>query len=376
MARERMVWLDGLRLIAGLSMVGLHCTADSSGLPWVAYEPEERIGPLFLRAVFYTARTELFLLISVFLLLLSMERRPRFFGETMREQARRLLIPFVFWTFFYAVFNVIKAETFGYGSAYSLALFESKTWLGFFLLGDVKYHMHFLPTSFALLVFYPLFGIAKQRPWLGLLILVCLFLRKEIDTFIYRNFWGHESLPYLIRAVKVATYTGYGFTAAALLGIWERRRTADLSKYRAPMMIAGLCLFAFKLRATGTAISTGVWPYADLLGYWADFLMPVILFVTLMAFSEKHFPAVLSRGARYSFGIYLSHPIFVDFAEILLKDADLNPLMQVFVKIGLAVPLSVILVILVARWPAAAWTIGLGRVPSFPAFSSLQKEVR
>ena len=375
MTQDRMIWLDGLRLIAGLSMVGLHCTADSNGLPWVAYDPSERVGPLLLRAIFYTARTELFLLISVFLLLLSIERRPRFFSETMREQARRLLVPFVFWTFFYAAFNIIKAETFGYGAAYSQAVLEPKTWLGFFLLGDVKYHMHFLPTLFALLVFYPIFGFAKQRPWLGLLVLICLLLRREIDAYVYRNFWGHESLPYLIRAVKVVTYAGYGFAAAALLGIWERRKSLGLSKFRALMMIAGLCLFAFKLRATGTAITTGVWPYTDFLGYWADFLMPVILFIILMAYSEKHFPEALSRCARYSFGIYLSHPIFVDFAEILLKDADLNPLLQVFVKIGLALPLSFVLVVLIARSPVA-WTIGLGRVPRFPTFNSLQKEVR
>ena len=98
--KERLVWLDALRLAAGLSMVGLHSTADSSGLPWVDYSLAERTGPILLRAVLYTARTEPFLMISVFLLLMALDRRPATYRQTIPVQVRRLLVPFALRTVF------------------------------------------------------------------------------------------------------------------------------------------------------------------------------------------------------------------------------------------------------------------------------------
>lgn len=66
---SRMVWLDCLRLAASLSMVGLHASSDITGQPFPDFDVADRVGPVLFRSVVYLARTELFLLISVFLLL-------------------------------------------------------------------------------------------------------------------------------------------------------------------------------------------------------------------------------------------------------------------------------------------------------------------
>jgi len=92
----RLVWLDSLRLIAGVSMVGLHATSDAMGQPFAQFDQADRILPMLVRAVIYTARTELFLIISVFLLLMALDNRPKTYRATIAVQARRLLIPFVF----------------------------------------------------------------------------------------------------------------------------------------------------------------------------------------------------------------------------------------------------------------------------------------
>ena len=144
---DRMVWLDALRLIAGISMVGLHGSTDANGQPFPDASPPERLGPLVFRMIIYTARTELFLIISIFLLLMALERRPRGYFETLKEQARRLLIPFAFWTVFYALYSLIKAYSYGYQDAIFNDLQSVSAWLGYFVLGDVKYHMHFIPAS-------------------------------------------------------------------------------------------------------------------------------------------------------------------------------------------------------------------------------------
>ena len=91
-------------------MVGLHSTADPNGAPWVDYEPAARILPLAVRAVIYIARTELFIVISLFLLLMSLDSRERGYVATIREQARRLLVPFLFWCMFFAFYNLVKVS--------------------------------------------------------------------------------------------------------------------------------------------------------------------------------------------------------------------------------------------------------------------------
>ncbi len=112
--RNREVWIDGLRLLAGLSMVGLHASADAYGQPFPNASAEARVLPMLLRAVLYIARTELFLLISVFLLLMAVQARPRRYSETLRQLMGRLLPSFLFWTVFYLFYSLLKAQAFGY----------------------------------------------------------------------------------------------------------------------------------------------------------------------------------------------------------------------------------------------------------------------
>jgi surface polysaccharide O-acyltransferase-like enzyme len=113
-ARERMVWLDALRLVAGVSMVGLHASSDATGQPFVAFEPAERVGPVLFRSIIYMARTELFIIISLFLLIMALEKRPRSYVETISQQVQRLLVPFMFWVIVFAFWRIIKANEFGY----------------------------------------------------------------------------------------------------------------------------------------------------------------------------------------------------------------------------------------------------------------------
>ena len=320
-SEERFVWLDSLRLAAGVSMVGLHATSDSQGQPFALYDQADRIAPMILRAVIYTARTELFLIISLFLLLMALEKRPKSYGQVIEVQSRRLLLPFVFWTFFYAGYNLIKADAFGYMNSATQALSDPFEWVGFFLLGSVKYHMHFIPTLFGLILFFPLFKLAVKYPVLGILVFVCLLVKRDMDAFIYKEFWGTDILPYAVRMLKITSYVGYGLMAGAFLGIWRQTDSKIRTQFVPLLCFFGLLLFSIKLIATWKTIETGRWPFDYTAGYWADFLMPVLLFAIAMSLGHKSWPTILSRLAPYSFGIYLCHPIFLDLAEIWLREA-------------------------------------------------------
>ncbi len=365
----RLVWLDSLRLIAGVSMVGLHATSDAMGQPFAQFDQADRILPMLIRAIIYTARTELFLIISVFLLLMALDNRPKTYRATIAVQARRLLIPFAFWTVFYAFYNLIKAGAFGYEDAIWSALGSPFEWVSFALLGSVKYHMHFIPTLFGLLLMYPLFVLAKRYPVMGLFVLVCLLVKRDLDGFVYSHFWGSDALPFLVRGVKIITYAGYGMIAGAFLGIWQQTSVQWRQQFVPVLLFFGALLFLIKLVATWKTVETGKWAFDYTAGYYADFLMPVVLFAIVMALGHWNWPSILSRLAPYSFGIYLCHPIFLDLIEVWLSGRMFSPIAQVSAKILIAITLTSLLVWGLEKSRMLAWTVGLGPLPRLPIFT-------
>lgn len=367
--KDRLIWLDAMRLTAGVSMLMLHCTADPTGQPWVAWPEADRWAPMLLRAVLYIARTELFLMISIFLLLMALDRRPRSYRQTMGEQCRRLLVPFAFWTIFYAFYELIKADAFGYAASHWAQLSDPMAWARYFFLGEVKFHMHFIPTLFGLVILYPLFRVAVDNPWIGVGVIACLVLKRELDGFVWSTFWGTDWLPWVVRAVKIATYAGYGLVAASFYGLWRRFGTGMISW--APLVAyAGALLFAIKLISVEKTVSGGAWPFGYTPGYWADFLMPVMLFLLAMLLAGKAWPPILSRLAPYSFGIYLCHPMALDLIEIALKDTTLSPIGQVSIKIAGTLVATSLIVALISRISLVAWTIGLGPLPLIPRLTA------
>lgn len=369
-----MVWIDGLRLIAGVSMVGLHASSDVNGQPFPDFSTWERVGPVMFRSIMYLARTELFLIISLFLLFMSLDNRPRDYRFVIFEQSKRLLHPFLFWVVFYAFYRLIKAHYFGYEDAIWAQLINPVDWLGFVVLGDVQYHMHFLPTLFGMVLLYPVCLIAIEKPWTGLVVLICLFTKREVDIWL----WSHAKIipahDYVIRLVKILTYMGYGFVAASAYGVYKKvGGIRNVSQYFNSILFVGGVLYLLKLVYSFRVVEYGNWQFGYAPGYWADFLMPVVLFFLFMSSQYISRFSWLSRLAPYSFGIYLVHPIFLDMVEIALWEATLNPMIFVLLKVTWAVSMSCIAVMVLQRTPGLGWTIGLG---SFPKFSQISRFVR
>lgn len=362
---SRMVWLDALRLLAGLSMVGLHASSDISGQPFPEFEPVERIGPVLFRAIVYTARTELFLIISLFLLTMSLDRRDRSYVQTVQEQARRLLVPFAFWALFYAFYRLLKASYFGYDAAILDQLQNPMNWMAYFTLGSVQYHMHFLPTLFGLVLFFPLYKIAVRTPAFGLVILICLFAKREIDGWIWSQLREIEGFEFLVRGVKLMTYAGYGIVAASFYGLLKSGVSNDrLRDYGKLAILIGVLLFGLKLVYSHKVVLSGNWEYNYDPAFWADFLMPVVLFMAALGFRDAPWPDVISKIAPYSFGIYLVHPALLDVAEIYLWDKGFSPSLYVALKVAFGLVATSLVVYFISKFRFLAWTVGLGPLPN------------
>jgi len=237
-------------------------------------------------------------------------------------------------------------------------------WAGYFTLGTVQYHMHFLPTLFGLVLLFPLYRCAIDRPWFGCIVLVCLFVKRETDLWLWAELSSYPWFDYLLRLVKIMTYAGYGIVATSFYGLYKRGIDANLRVSVLPVTIFVACLlFMIKLVYSHKVILSANWQYNYDPAFWADFLMPVFLFLIFMFSATGRFPLILSKLAPYSFGIYLVHPIFLDLLEILLWDQKLSPSLFVGIKTILGIISAALLTFILSKVQFLGWTVGLGPLP-------------
>ena len=72
--KVRMHWLDGARLAAAFCIIGIHSSSDRVGQAFADALPGDRVFAVMLRTVSEMASTEYFILVSLFLLAVRMNR--------------------------------------------------------------------------------------------------------------------------------------------------------------------------------------------------------------------------------------------------------------------------------------------------------------
>lgn len=364
--KPRMVWFDANRVCAAIGVVLIHCTTDFSGGAFPSASPEDRAVPVFLRSLAEFSGSEMFFTFSLFLMAMKLDRRRQDYGPSIREQARRLLVPFAVWTLFYIFFRLVKAETFNYGDHIRDQISVWQNWLGYFVLGNAQYHMHFLPTLFLLFLFYPVMKLGMRYPILGLSLFATLGVMHYVQGFI----WG---LPVtdlvrdgLIRATKVIGYVGYGLAAFALYGLWKDGIPRGESHLiRRGALFFALTAYVATLPFYGAALVNGSWGARDGWSFYGHFLMPLFMFCLFMGLQYGEWSPRWSRLARYTFGVYLAHPMVVDLFDVAVYRAGLglSPASLVILRFVLVLPVTFGIVVLLSRLKATAWTIGLGPAP-------------
>jgi surface polysaccharide O-acyltransferase-like enzyme len=361
-----MNWLDASRIFAAIGVVLIHCTSDIVGLPYGSVTEAQRIGPMVLRGIAELSGSELFFLFSLFLLAHKLDRRSAGYRETIRAQAQRLLVPFAAWTLFYVLFRFVKADALGYHAALFAQLGQFKYWVQYFLLGSAQYHLHFLPTMFALVLLYPAMEAAKRFPVLGLLILPMIFLLDVVQGYV----WGHFTDPMqrdcLLRIVKIACYSGYGFAAFSLYAIFKRGLTdADwASLFKTSLLLIAIGFMA-KLTYTHELIGSGQWGVRPVGANYAHFLLPVAIFMAFLCARRFRWPSWVSWIARYTFGVYLIHPAFIDLYDVAthMFALRIDPTIEVLAKWSFALVASFGSAYALSKMRPTAWLVGLGPVP-------------
>ena len=366
--KPRLVWFDANRVVAAAGVVMIHSSTDFGGKPFLDAEPADRLIPVFLRSLGEFSGSEMFFLFSLFMMAMRVDKGLPSYGDAISMQAKRLLVPFAFWVVFYAFFRLLKADAFNYAPYIWEQLVQVKSWFGYFILGKVQYHMHFLPTLFVLFLFYPLMRGATRYPVLGLTLFLTLGIMDNTQGFIWGLGLEPELREYILRALKILGYVGYGFAAFALYGVWkdgiprgESRLVRQLGFYFALLAyVATLPFFA-------TAVQNGDWGLRHGWDYYGHFLMPVCIFLIFMGSQFLEWSPRWSRLAMYTFGVYLVHPAVIDLFDIAAFKAGLADIVPpgalVLIRFAVALPVSFAVAYGLSKVKALAWTIGLGPAP-------------
>jgi len=367
-SKPRLVWFDASRVFAAFGVVLIHSTTDFGGQPFPDADQVQRFIPVLLRSIGELSGSEMFFMFSLFLMAMRVDKKMPSYGSAIATQAERLLVPFAFWVVFYAFFRLLKAETFNYGPYIWGQLGQVQSWLGYFILGKSQYQLHFLPTLFALFLFYPVMRAATRFPILGLTVVLTLGVMNNAQGML----WGINIDPvlrdYLMRALKVFGYVGYGMAAFAIYGLWKDGIPRGESRLirRCGFYFAALAWVA-TLPFFQVALETGSWGVRQGWDYFGHFLMPVFVFAIFMGGQYLQWSPRWTFLASYTFGVYLVHPLVIDVYDVVLFSTGLpvlmDPWMIVVLRFAVAVPASFALAYGLSKVHALAWTIGLGPTP-------------
>lgn len=372
----RMYWLDGARLAAAFCIIGIHSSADQAGQAFADALPGERVFPVMLRTVSEIASTEYFIMVSLFLLAVRMSKNELPYFSNVKQQVRRLLVPFLVWTVFYAFFRLYKAHHLGYTESMWSEITQWQNWVYYLTLGWSNYHMHFLPTLFVLILFYPIYKLAIRAPVIGLVVLPLIYLNSMFGGFIWRTFDDIMIIESWMRVAKLLTYTGYGFAAYALYGIWlsglDKKTTKSIFGFAMLALVIG---FLIRLIHAQEIIQTGNFGIRRGAVYMGHFLFPCFMVMAFMGSQYFRWPDKLSQWSKYSFGMYLMHPAFLYMIEVVLHGNTLSPTSLVLVKFTFAVTMSLCTAVAFGRSRWLAWTIGLGKIPWFETRTTAQPNV-
>lgn len=366
--RQRMVWFDANRVFAAVGVVLIHSTTDFSGQPFANVDPSERLIPVIIRSLGEFSGSEMFFLFSLFLMAMRVDRHLPNYSAVIGTQAKRLLVPFAFWVVFYAFFRLLKADAFNYSPYMWEQITEVKNWFGYFILGSSQYHMHFLPTLFAIFLFYPLMRGATRYPIFGLILFLTLGIMNNTQGFIWGLGLEDTVRDYILRAIKILGYVGYGFAAFAFYGLWkdgiprgEARLLRRGGLYLAAMAyLATIPFFAY-------AVQNGAWGVRTGWDFYGHFLMPTCIFLIFMGAQYLDWSARWSDLAKFSFGVYLVHPAVIDVFDIALFKSGVSdavsPTALVLLRFVIVLPASFLVSLGISKIKLLAWTIGLGPTP-------------
>ena len=335
--RERLYYLDWMRIFATFMVVTIHVSAPIIGTPY--YDAPTNWLSANLYESISRASVPLFVMISGALLL--GDQRDISYKAFLTKRVSKIFIPLVSWSFIYYLYQVID---------HWYPTFSIKQFISMFLSDSISNHFWFMYMILGIYLTTPIIKIfithAKKRDIKYFLI---LWFYVSFIVKIMMNYFG---LSFHIELFHVTNYIGF-YVLGYYLSHFDWKRIGG--KMSVLMTCIGMSL-TFFLTYYFTLRDEGI--FHD---FWYNYHTFGVLLSAIGIFIMcKHYLSNIKLGTllntfnSMSFGIYLVHILVM----WIFADSVINPLQALFHPI-LSIPLTVIFVVIVS----SALTFVISKIP-------------
>ena len=234
----------------------------------------------------------IFIMLSGMLLL----KKEETIGVIFKKRINKLIWPLLFWSLIFSLWQ----------SRYDISSFNIKDTFIAFLQGDIKYHLWYLYAILGLYIALPLFRVfVKHADKLFIKYFIILsFIISSISTLLW--------YLYQIRLMNGFEYfLGYG--SYFLLGFYLANYTITNKKEKIIYLFGGLGLIGTIIGTWYVSLQQG--SLNQVFYQYLTITTPFVamaVFLLVKKYGDKKSSNIMSLISKYSFGIYLVHPIFLD----------------------------------------------------------------
>lgn len=349
MNKKRITWIELLRIVACIGVIGIHVASQhfrdmplDSGVWRVSnfYHGINRFA------------VSVFVMISGTLYLDS--KRKWSLKKLWTKNIFQLVVVYVFWQIFYAVYRIVVAGKPAIGSVE----FFKKILI---YCSESYFHLWYLPMLAGLLSVTPLLweivNCERGKKWEEYLILLFLFIKiipYTVDAFSFSMKEYVMNILNTVRPGLIINYAGY-FILGHYLSHYEISKKMEYIIYALGigLISAGILLGQYISPQRGTALQDYYENFTLAVFFWGS---TIFLFfknhVSRIQWTEKQ-ERIICKFGGYTFGIYLIHVFFRD----ILYRAGVDSMMigNTFIAIPMVMVcifvLSCIAVILIRKIP-------------------------
>ena len=297
--RQRTVYFDWLRCAATFFVILLHVSASRFGdvsvvsLEWKMFNLYDGVSRWSVAV---------FVMLSGALFLNKAPDLKKLYGKYML----RIGVAFVAWSAFYVLYE---------------RLIQGKSMTTDVVLSHLisgHYHMWYLPMLLGLYAMVPLLKpLTKSKELTAYFLLVSFVLTILLPTLVHILRYTYPSVVPALDSGKSSFALSFGYLFYFVLGYWLAQQ--DANRLRWPIYILGLLGFASTVILTdilsvrqGQLVTSFYSYFAMNVMLEAMFVFRLVRDVAAKLGNIKAFGVVIGGISKYSFGVYLLHPMVID----------------------------------------------------------------
>lgn len=370
--RQRLVWIDLLKFIAIFMMIAVHCTDNVTpmerSLSWYNLWGS-LYGSLMRPAI------PLFVMITGVLLLPVHEQINLFY----RKRVSRVVVPFLIWSILYNLFpwitgllgldpNIIN-EFFAWATPsqllsdalgnismipFTFSFYAVQMWYVFLLIGIYLY----LP------IFSAWVNIASKKAMQIYLLIwgISLFI-PYLRAFITPNLWGECSWNEFGMLYNFAGFNGY-----LLLGYYFVKYPFGWSTAKSVVISATSFTIGYLVTFLGFKTLSGIPGQSEaMVELFYTYCSPNVMLMTIPIFilaqrvkiSSERIRAILKSVSICTFGIWMSHYLFLGPIDALLSSLPIHTMVRMIISSFSILLITWGFVAIVLRWEKwGKWIMG------------------